>query len=141
MKKFTMARFLAVSSAVTAMTAAMTTYGTSPALAADSAPCGGQFTHHTAAYGNKVQHCPLWRSNVPVDASGVQPPRKIGSLVHGGSTNWFVCQATGYELKYGSYRNKWWAFTESDQGKWGWVNEVYFSGGGNNQPDSRLRHC
>ena len=35
----------------------------------------------------------------------------------------------------------WWARTLSDTGAWGWTSEVYFAGGGNDEPDARLRRC
>ncbi len=39
------------------------------------------------------------------------------------------------------YTNVWWARTLSDTGAWGWTSEVYFTGGGNDEPDARLRRC
>lgn len=39
------------------------------------------------------------------------------------------------------YRNYWWAATMADNDTWGYVSEVYFRGGGNDQPDGGLREC
>ncbi|MFL6110871.1 MAG: protein kinase domain-containing protein [Catenulispora sp.] len=46
-------------------------------------------------------------------------------------TNWVICQATGRTQHQGQYYNKWWAYTESDTGIWGWVNAVSAAGGDN----------
>ena len=34
--------------------------------------------------------------------------------------------------------NVWWASTRADDGAWGWVSEVYFKGGDENDPDAGL---
>ncbi len=46
-------------------------------------------------------------------------------------TNWVICQAAGRTQHQGQYYNKWWAYTEADNGAWGWVNAVSASGGDN----------
>lgn len=55
---------------------------------------------------------------------------KVGTI-HGG-TNWVICQSVGRTVHYGKSYNHWWAYTQSDQGTWGWVNAVFATGGGNN---------
>lgn len=106
------------------------------ANAADSYPCGN-LTRNRA--GELVQYCPLWRGNVPVYDTQLNV---IGYLYQGGSVNWFYCQeATRVTYSYGNLRNNWWARTKADNLKIGWVNEVFFKGGGNYEPDARLRRC
>jgi hypothetical protein len=62
---------------------------------------------------------------VVFDANG----NRVGYLNYG--TNWVLCQNSGIEVSVGSDHNKWWAYTESDNGKFGWVNAVYGAGGAN----------
>jgi hypothetical protein len=93
--------------------------------------------------GHWVQYCPMWRGNVPVykDANHGKHGKVVGHLRAGGSANWFV--GDRYRSKYtlGRYYNHWWAYTKADNGKWGWVSEVYFAGGGNDVTDSGLYVC
>lgn len=118
-----------------AVTIGLATVAMTPAAhAADNSPCGKRFSHA----GTTVQYCKLWRGNVPVVNTN---ETKIGTLVYGGSSNWFVCQAQGAEYSYSGLKNNWWAYTEADNGKWGWVSEVFFSGGNNNERDAGLRLC
>ncbi len=47
-------------------------------------------------------------------------------------TNWVLCQRKGSTIRLGTtYYNYWWAFTEADNGAYGWINAVYGSGGDN----------
>ena len=115
------------------------------ALSADGEPCRPPVTRD--GYG-KVQHCPIWlpsKGYVPVHALGSGNPVEIGRLDEAGSVNWFICQMRYPSIDYAapgtSYRNDWWALTVSDDGKKGWVSEVYFNGGDNDQPDAALRVC
>jgi hypothetical protein len=110
---------------------------TPSALAADNAPCGAPYKHGTII----VQKCPLWRGAVGV--YDLSTGRKVGQLDVGGSANWFVCQAKfiNHPASYGGYSNVWWAYTRADNGQWGWVSEVFFSGGGDFERDARLAIC
>ena len=66
-----------------------------------------------------------------------------------GSANWFVCQTSApggrtvrhRDSGHPAYTNVWWARTLSDTGAWGWVSEVYFAGGANDERDAGLRGC
>jgi len=110
------------------------------AAAKDDYPCGPQFDHD----GLMVQICPLWRGDVPVyDLANSQLGSQVGKLNVGGTANWFACQTqfTNIPYEYGGYETNWWAYTMADNGRWGWVPEVFFSGGGNNQADAELEHC
>lgn len=111
--------------------------------ATDGSPCGAPFASH----GTTVQKCPLWRSATVYQSPQCGPYcsfKTVAGTLQAGSGNWFVCQ-TYQRLTppdgYGAYWSRWWAYTLSDQGKWGYVNEFTFSGGGNNRPDAKLRRC
>lgn len=117
------------------------------ATAADGSPCAAPTQH--PSFG-AVQHCPIWmpaRGHVPVHELRGGQPVQVGRLNAAGTANWFVCQTTTPDGQQpapyaeGPYRNVWWARTLSDDNRWGWVNEVYFSGGGNDEADGGLRHC
>jgi hypothetical protein len=110
------------------------------AQATDNYPCGPARTSPGGVRG--VHYCPLWTGHVPVyDRSAItnDNPKVVGWLRQGGRANWFIAQcsaARGIEFHLGSYYNNWWAFTEADNRHWGWVSEVYFKGGGNNERDA-----
>jgi hypothetical protein len=55
----------------------------------------------------------------------------------------FECQAKGalYWHPNNRWSNVWWAKTRGRDGRMGWVPEVYFKGGVNNEPDLELRRC
>ncbi len=125
--------------------AAATLVAAGPAAARDAYPCKPR-TVIKLKSGNYigVQHCPLTTSYVPVfntDRKG-NGATVIGRLYKGGYANWFVGQesASSYTLRAGIYNNKW-AFTQADNGRWGWVPQVYFSGGANNESDATLASC
>ncbi len=42
---------------------------------------------------------------------------------------------------YGGYYYDWWAYTKADNGRWGWVPEMFFVGGDNMDPDRKLAMC
>ncbi|MDQ3677708.1 MAG: endonuclease/exonuclease/phosphatase family protein [Actinomycetota bacterium] len=132
-------------------TAGLLVLGPSPASATDAYPCAAPFQHPT--FGT-VQRCPLFtprQGSIPVHAFAASgQPTKVGRLVRAGSANWFVCQsrtpdgrspAAYRDADYPQYRNAWWARTLSDDNRWGWVNEIYFRGGSNDEPDAGLAMC
>jgi hypothetical protein len=94
-------------------------------------------------FGHRAQVCPLWRDNVPVydspDRGGAA--RQIGTLYKGGRANWFVGQSQRSSYSFGPYQNRWWAFTMADNDTWGWVPEVFFKGGENDERDAGLHEC
>ncbi|NLT54298.1 MAG: hypothetical protein GXX79_06975 [Actinomycetales bacterium] len=114
--------------------------GAAPASAVDNSPCQRPQVYRSSHW---VQYCPLWRSNVPVYSSPDQGngATVVGYLVYGGSANWFVGDRYRSKYTYGNYYNHWWAYTLADNGRWGWVPEVFFSGGGNDETDSGLYLC
>lgn len=122
-----------------------------PAMApqADAHPCGARWYH--SGVGRYVQSCPDWAPadspygahRYPVYDLSVYPGQQIGTIYAPGD-DWFVCQRQFDDRDpYAGwgYYNNWWAYTMADNGRWGWVPEVYFKGGGNNQPDAGLVHC
>jgi hypothetical protein len=126
----------------------------SPAAAHDSYPCGPQYFQPWAAKWdtplpvnpNRVQDCPLWKGSVPVYAFVKGRNPGIVGYLNSASGNWFYCQfqvaTTEGTYRYGSYYNTWWAATVSDYPyAFGYVSEVFFKGGNNNEPDATLRSC
>ena len=116
-----------------------TTTSTLP-FTSDKSPCGAQTT---TAVGRRVQFCPLWRANVPVydTADAGNGAKQIDTLYVGGTANWFVGQQWRSRYTSGPYTNRWWAFTLGDNGRWGWVPQVFFSGGANDERDAGLHLC
>jgi hypothetical protein len=89
-----------------------------------------------------VQDCPLWTANVPVYASPDSggSAQIVGRLVYQ-APNWFIGPSRRSRFTLGEDTNVWWAYTMADNGKLGWVPEVYFTGGGNDVPDAGLYSC
>jgi hypothetical protein len=121
------------------------------AQARDDAPC-------TNAVANvPTQLCPLAElldgTRVPVHTQPVRhnkgTPRPLArSTAHAQDTTMgkalsFECQAKGALYWHPNNRtfNIWWARTIGEDGRPGWVPEVFFKGGANNEPDLRLRRC
>ncbi|MGH2802211.1 MAG: carboxypeptidase-like regulatory domain-containing protein [Thermoleophilaceae bacterium] len=122
------------------------------AAAYDAYPCGPE--GRASWTSEPVQLCPLtsplppndwvpvYRQPVP-NPRGESPPPPDGWL-HGIENQYFVCQ---HAFPFASYhhprgwRNHWWALTLSDDDVWGWVPEVFFKGGADDEPDSGLRWC
>jgi hypothetical protein len=105
----------------------------------DAVPCDAA---QVARLGRRVQHCPLFRAGTPVYDSPDEgnAAKEIGSLRTGGPNNWFVGRAERSTFRSEGIENRWWAFTLSDR-TWGWVPEVDFSGGADNERDAGLRLC
>ncbi len=123
-----------------------------PPGTSDSAPCEGPIS--VSWTSERVQRCPLtaglppngW---VPVHgrpvarAAGAGAPSAAGWL-KGTANQHFVCQrqfpAATYVHPKG-WRNTWWAYTLSDDNKWGWTPEAFFTGGADNERDRGLALC
>jgi hypothetical protein len=119
--------------------------GAIAALSIASSPAMAVTTYNTghcgAAFrvGNQYRwYCTLWRDHVPVYAapfnSSRGPGQKVGELVHGGRANWFNGQVYNQPFRLGSYTSNWWAYTEADNRRWGYVSLTYFKYGANNEP-------
>lgn len=63
----------------------------------------------------------------------------VGYLHRG--TNYVLCQQGGGRVTVGGYFNSNWAWTIADNGKPGWVNAVYASGGDNDGPFGGVPPC
>jgi hypothetical protein len=81
-------------------------------------------------------HCPIW-AQAPVEGrnwNNAGSPDTLGLLHSTGYANWFVC--ADFEPAEGAYL----AFTEADNGQWGWVSGYYYSGDSDYWP-STLQPC
>ncbi|MHC3472801.1 PI-PLC domain-containing protein [Streptomyces sp. 7R007] len=120
----------------------------------DSAPVGGGGDcgpRQTVKSGLLAQYCTLWADDVPVHAFADAGSATVGTLDSGGRANWFVGQTQGTTPQTDStswcypgnpaWCNDWWAYTQADNGAWGWVSVVYFTGGSNDQPADDLYGC
>ena len=105
------------------------------ANAKDNYPCGKPTTNK---WGETVQYCPITQGNVPVFDANL---KVVGYLNKGGTANWFYCQFSWGKYKKGNLENNWWAYTRADNLQLGFVNEVYFKGGNNNERDAALQAC
>lgn len=121
-----------------------------PASAADAHPCAK--ARSVAWSPEPVQSCPLTApqpDGVPLyvapvpNPSGAAPPPPDG-WVKGPEVADFVCDQEFGDAVFHhpqGWRNRWWAYTRSAEGTWGWVPEVYFRGGDDDEGDAGLRRC
>jgi hypothetical protein len=75
-------------------------------------------------------------AGAPVQASS---GATVGYLNQG--TNYVFCEAVGSAVSSGSNTNDWWAYTEADNDKFGWVNALYARGGENNGAFASVPGC
>jgi hypothetical protein len=112
------------------------------AQAWDGSPCyykrDATFQYNGWNYKEQLYTCPLWRGSVPVHKTTNPGSPVVGFLNYGGHANWFIVEAAGARVWLGGATNYWWGSTMADNGRWGWVNEVYFSGGNNDEEDAGL---
>jgi len=119
---------------------------TAPAArATDNVPCHGTTKRDLTDplsgrvwRGTDVMFCNLTQGHVPVYATRSPGAPVVGELEQGGDANWFVTEMKGETFRKGSAENFWWGSTMADNGRWGWVPEVYFAGGDNNEDDAGL---
>lgn len=126
--------------AATTLAAAASPLFVGTANAADAQPCGPIWNH--ATYG-QVQTCPDWSpvGAIPVYAHAGGDADVVGTIDPAGP-DWYICQARGAALGGpNGTANDWWAVTVADNGQHGVVNQVFFAGGGNFEPDGNLRYC
>jgi lysophospholipase L1-like esterase len=65
---------------------------------------------------------------------------RVGYLNHG--SNWVICQQTGAQYGIGNGTvNVWWAYTEANDHRWGWVNAVFGRGGDDNGRFQGVPNC
>jgi hypothetical protein len=63
----------------------------------------------------------------------------VGYLNQG--DNWVSCQMYGGKVTHGPFHNQWWAWTEANDHKWGWVNAVWAKGGANDGKFAGVPGC
>jgi hypothetical protein len=114
-------------------------FPTQSAHARDWAPCAPKPSWHWR-YGS-VWYCPMWRGDVELRRTATPGGPIVGKLAFGGWSNWFKHQCVGQRYTAGRYTNVWWAWTIADpwtvreNGGWGYVSQVYFSGGDPDEAD------
>ena len=124
-----------------------------PPATTDTFPCEAPVTVSWTT--EKVQRCalvfpvapngwiPVYTRPVAKAATADYPTPTAGWL-HGTVNQYFVCQRefVGVEYYYSaSIRNRWWAYTLSDDNKWGWTPQIFFKGGNNDERDAGLVAC
>jgi hypothetical protein len=121
-------------------TFAALTLTASPA-SADTAPCGNAWFDYDVDNAWKA-YCPDWAPNgqIPVHRNQLAGAPIVG-YINAAGQDWYFCQTQGVRYNLNSYWNTWWAYTKADNGVRGYVNQVYFQGGGNNERDGNLRQC
>ncbi|MCY0939515.1 hypothetical protein [Streptomyces sp. H34-S4] len=126
------------------MAAALTAppaYADTPTQCSWSNPA--RYSAFTGGDSYRLSYCPLWRNHVPVYGTNSVDTKNwiVGYLEVGGYANWFVCQESGDYHEVNGWSNNLWAYTQADNGKWGWVSQVEFSGGGPGVWSSNLEVC
>jgi hypothetical protein len=140
-------RFLLGAACAAAATLGVAMAGAPAASAYDSAPCkaGAKRTFSWAGtpWKETLFQCSTWRNDVPVYAAPDPGSRVIGHLKS--RSNWYLFEFKGRRLDVGRNWNTWWASTKADASTvvpgadgWGYVNEVYFRGGKNDEDDRGL---
>jgi hypothetical protein len=85
------------------------------------------------------QYCTLVTGDVPVMTGPSDTSARAGSLA-GNGAHWFVGQQRGELYTYRTATNFWWAYTQADNGQWGWVSLAYFTSPGRDQPADGLQY-
>jgi hypothetical protein len=117
----------------------------SPAQArADAFPCGPGFEKRISGVPHRVQICEERSGDGSIDvyASASMESGVVGHIAIAGD-DWYECQLKGgmANLGGGELINDWWARTMADDGRWGYVSELYFKGAESMRPDGGLRYC
>ena len=119
------------------------------AHALDDFPCSTQTT--LRGWPEKAQQCPLTSplagDRIPVYTNPVANPKGHApppsrSFLTGVNNKFFMCERRFTGAAYYHPRgwfNTWWAKTIAADGKQGWVPEVFFQGGIDNESDAGLR--
>jgi hypothetical protein len=109
----------------------------------DAYQCKSRFSKFVDGAWHKVRVCPDWSpsGSIPVQLHLSGDSGEVGSIDPSGD-DWYECGYKGnpYVLTAG-VSNEWWARTMADNGAWGWVNQTYFLGGENDEPDGTLEVC
>jgi hypothetical protein len=123
---------------VTVAVAGMTVGVTQSAQAVDNQPC----FYSPSPWGN--YQCPDWAQagseGIPVRADK-SPNSPIVGWINPSGPDWYECDSWGEQNRVGDIWNSWWARTTADNGAKGWVSEMYFQGGDNDQTDPGIATC
>jgi Cutinase len=107
---------------------------TTAAAAPAAVPCS---KHSDGRY-----HCEFWPAGDGIHGGAVVVNDLgywVGYLNQG--DNWISCQMWGGRVTHGRYYNHWWAWTEANDRKWGWVNAVWARGGANDGKFAGVPEC
>jgi hypothetical protein len=124
-----------------------------PPATSDAYPCGAPVAVSWTT--ERAQHCALVSPLAPngwvpvytrptARASGAANPTPTAGWLKGTVNQYFICQREFAGVEYywpAGVRNRWWAYTLSDDNKWGWTPEVFFQGGNNDERDKGLALC
>ncbi|MGQ0679498.1 MAG: protein kinase domain-containing protein [Actinomycetota bacterium] len=82
--------------------------------------------------GRSVQYCSVLAGNVPVFATHTNGllGEKVGVLEQAKAPHWFVGQIESSKFSALVLESTAWAYTQADNGKWGWVPGVFFQAKG-----------
>jgi Cutinase len=95
-----------------------------------------------AKHSDGRYHCNFWPAGDGIHGGAVvvnDGAYWVGYLNQG--DNWLSCQMWGGKVTHGKYYNHWWAWTEANNHKWGWVNAVWASGGANDGKFTGVPGC
>lgn len=109
-------------------------------ILADAYPCT-----YSGRYPSVPYACPVWwpgDGRIPIYEFPSQSSRVIDYLLRSTGTQYFNCEVGGGRYSAYGYTNVYWGWTYGDKyGQWGYVSEVFFRGGGNDQSDPGLPLC
>jgi hypothetical protein len=110
----------------------------------DAFPCEAPFEHTIGRDVYTVQVCPDWSDSgqISVYADTSMESGVVGEIKAAGD-DWYECGRQGDQVNLAGTEvvNDWWARTMADNGRWGYVTQLNFKGGGNFEPDAGLRRC
>jgi hypothetical protein len=87
-------------------------------------------------------HCGFWPAGDGIHGGAAVVDDRgywVGYLNQG--DNWVSCQLWAGKVSHGRFYNHWWAWTEANDHKWGWVNAVWASGGANDGQFAHVPEC
>jgi hypothetical protein len=112
-------RVVSASTGLVTAAALVTALGGPAQARSDDYPCGPEFGKEIGGTIYAVQICPGWA----------------------GGDDWYECATRGDSYAHEGLVNDEWAQSMADNGKWGYVSQVYFQGGDNWESDASPRGC
>jgi hypothetical protein len=101
----------------------------------------------TPAHGALIaQRCALrplerYGQRIPVFEARGADTKIVGWINQADDRHWFIGEARGGRYADGGAANTNWAYTQGDNGAWGWVPGVYFAVGSSGRGDPTLAAC